>query len=65
MAKKIKIDQDLCMGCGACEGAAPEYFQLNDEGKAEVKKQYNEEDAADIEAAIDGCPGGAIEIVEE
>ncbi len=65
MVKKIKIDEELCMGCGACEGTAPDYFELGDDGKAKVKKQYDEEGKDIIEEAIDGCPAGAIELVEE
>lgn len=65
MAKKIKINRDDCMGCGACEGTAPDYFELDDEGKAKVKKQYDEADKDIIEEAVDGCPVQAIEIVEE
>jgi len=62
---KITIDKDACLGCGACEGTAPDYFELDDEGKAKVKKQYEEEDKDIIQEATDGCPVQAIEIVEE
>ena len=30
------VDQDLCIGCGMCNAACPEVFELNDEGKAEA-----------------------------
>lgn len=65
MAQKITIDRDLCMGCGSCEGTAPDHFELDDEGKAKVKKQYDEADKDIIQEAIDGCPVQAIELVEE
>ncbi len=63
--KKIIIDDELCIGCGACEGLAPDHFELKEDGKAHVKKQYSEEDKDIIEEAKDGCPAGAIEIKEE
>ncbi|MCL5410557.1 MAG: ferredoxin [Patescibacteria group bacterium] len=62
--KKIFIDDDLCIGCGACEGTAPDHFELGSDGKAHVKKQYSEEDKDIIKEAKDGCPAGAIEIKE-
>lgn len=30
------VDQDMCIGCGLCEGTCPEVFRMNDEGKAEA-----------------------------
>ena len=32
------VDQDMCIGCGLCEGTCPEVFRMNDEGKAEAYK---------------------------
>lgn len=65
MAKIIKIDQDVCIGCGSCESLADEHFELGGDGKAKARKQYNEEDNDIIKNAIDGCPVNAISIVEE
>lgn len=62
--KKIVIDEDACIGCGACEGSAPDYFELGTDGKAKVIKQYNEEDADLLEEVKDNCPAGAIQIVD-
>jgi ferredoxin len=33
---KVKVDQDLCIGCGLCESLCPEVFRLSAEGKSEV-----------------------------
>lgn len=65
MTKKIEIDDELCIGCGACTSVAPDYFDLGDDGKAHVKKQYDEKDDDIIVEAKDGCPAGAIEIKED
>lgn len=60
--KKIKVNQDLCIGCGSCEQIAPEHFELNSEGKSEVKKQYDEKDKDIIEEAVESCPVDAITV---
>ena len=63
---KVKVNQEACIGCGACTSIAEELFQINDEGLSEVKV---EEVAADLDEkakeAIDSCPTGAIEEVTE
>ena len=64
---KLKVDKDLCIGCGACQAVAPEVFEIEDDGLAttivdEVPKNI-EEDAID---AKEGCPTSAIaEVTEE
>lgn len=59
--KQLAVDADTCIGCGACEGTAPDYFELKD-GVSVVKKQYDEKDADVIEEAINGCPVQAISL---
>ena len=38
MAVKLKVNKDVCIGCGACVGALPEAFTFDAEGKAECVK---------------------------
>ena len=57
---KFNVDQELCIGCGACESRCPEVFELVDE-KSTVKldpvpAEYHESALG----AEDGCPAGAI-----
>lgn len=33
---KAKVIENLCIGCGACEGIAPEEFRINDNGISEA-----------------------------
>ncbi|OQX70706.1 hypothetical protein B6D52_03665 [Candidatus Parcubacteria bacterium 4484_255] len=54
------IDQELCVGCGACANLCPEVFRMQEDGKAEVIKSN---DKCDYEMAVDSCPVGAIKIV--
>jgi len=53
----IKIDKDMCIGCGACAAECPEGIEMNDEGKAHVK---NQEEADKCSSVVDVCPVGAI-----
>lgn len=54
----IEIDQDACMGCEACVETCPEVFELNADGKAQVKDPDSDADCVD--EAIDSCPAEAI-----
>lgn len=57
--KKIIVDKEKCIGCGACESICPITFELK-QGKAKVKSQPKnitcEQDAAD------SCPVQAIKV---
>ena len=60
MSHKIVVDQDKCIGCGACESACPNSFKLTD-GKAHPIKAEVEKISCEKEAAV-GCPVGAISV---
>ena len=59
---KVKVNQDACVGCGACTNVAEDLFKIDDNG---LSKEINEEVPAGKEdearEAIDTCPTGAIE----
>ncbi len=60
MAKKVSIDKDLCIGCGACTGICPNVFGFDDEGKADVIAEVSDDDEEACDEAVAGCPVGAI-----
>jgi ferredoxin len=63
---RIKVDEDLCLGCGICEGLAPEVFSLANEPFAEVLLDpVPEEYEEDVIQSIEECPEEAIIIIEE
>jgi len=68
---KVKVNQDACIGCGACQAIAPDVFEFNEEGYAETKAETNlldtmeEELKNDVMDALEGCPTSAIVEVEE
>jgi ferredoxin len=56
----VKIDEDKCIGCGACESVCLQGFQVID-GKAKIKNPK----ADCIKEAISACPRGAILMDDE
>ena len=59
---KLKVDENLCIGCGACEAACKKCFRINDEeGVAEViVKEIPKELEEKAIDAKEGCPAQAI-----
>jgi ferredoxin len=55
----VKINEEACIGCGACEAVCPDVFELKD-GKAHVKKVQEKSKLACVKEAVEGCPVGAI-----
>lgn len=58
--KKVKVNQDLCIGCGFCMGQYPDYFKSNDQGLSEAKVSEVNDDNKDVVMAMEGCPTEAI-----
>ena len=58
---KVKINEDSCIGCGACQAIADDVFELNDEGISEVKVDIVDDNLKEqVVEAIESCPTGAI-----
>lgn len=60
MAHKIMVDQEKCIGCGACAATCPDSFELKD-GKAHPKRAEVEEISCEKDAES-GCPVNAISV---
>ncbi len=59
---KIKVNEAACIGCGACEAIASDYFVLNDERIVEAKKvEVASDDENVVVEACGSCPTSAIE----
>lgn len=54
----VEVDKDSCIGCGSCVAVAPEIFELDDDGKADVKKDETTEKTKE---AATVCPVDAID----
>lgn len=57
----VKVNEDTCIGCGACQALVPDVFDINDDGFAYVMEDADvEKFEEEVNDAIDGCPTGAI-----
>jgi len=61
----VLVDQELCIGCGACEEICPAVFHVDEEiGKSQVMDAEACEFADCCEAAEENCPVEAITLEE-
>ena len=58
---KVIVDQEKCIGCGACVAIDPENFDFNEDGISTVIKEEATDRAKEAEEA---CPVYAIDIIE-
>ncbi|NMO95363.1 ferredoxin [Paenibacillus lemnae] len=74
MAKYTWVDKDTCIACGACGATAPDIYDYDDEGLAEVIYEGDsnrgvtvipEDMYEDMEDACDGCPTDSIRVADE
>ena len=56
---KLKVNEEKCIGCGACVAIDPEHFDFNDSGLSSVISEENLE-SANLTSAMESCPTGAI-----
>jgi len=61
--KKIKVNPEACIGCGACVAIDPEHFEFNDEGLSSVISNENLE-TDELKNAIASCPVSVIKLEE-
>ena len=57
---KVKVDEDLCAGCGPCEDVCPEVFEVVDDMakvKVDVVPPELEEKCRE---AVESCPSEAL-----
>lgn len=63
---QISVDSNRCQGHVRCIAYAPEAFDIDDEGYAQVNAQFSEMGTVDgnMAAAIDNCPERAIVVTD-
>ncbi|KAA8784450.1 ferredoxin [Paenibacillus sp. 4624] len=74
MSKYTWVEKDTCIACGACGATAPDIYDYDDEGLAEVifdgdanqgVKAIPEDLFDDMQDACDGCPTDSIKVADE
>lgn len=53
----LKIDQEKCIGCGACQSICPEVFEMDINNQVILK---SDKKVDCIKEAIESCPVNAI-----
>jgi ferredoxin len=61
---KVKVDKNICIGCGTCVVIAPKSFKLGDDCKAEIVEPQ-EDNKEKIKEAVDSCPVSAIKSTDQ
>jgi len=73
---KVEHNKPDCIGCAACAAVAPEFWEMNDEGKADLKgckereddweeKEISQEDYELYKESADSCPVNVIHITDK
>ena len=57
----VKVDKDICIGCGLCASMLPEVFEMGKDGKAKVKNPSGAL-IEKIKEVADMCPVKAIKV---
>ncbi len=60
----VRVDRELCTGSGVCIAFAPASFAHDAETKAVVLDSAGDP-VSDVRAAAEGCPTGAIVLIDE
>jgi len=69
-------DRPNCIGCAACEAVAPEFWEMNSDGKSDIKGgkskdngwqelEFEEKDFEVNKEGADSCPVNVIHIVKK
>lgn len=64
--KKVVVNTDGCIGCGACVAICPKVFKFNDNVKSYTSAQpTNDKERQDVQSSIDTCPVEVIYLENE
>lgn len=72
----LQHDRPNCIGCAACEAVAPDFWEMNEDGKSDIKNaknlangwqelEFKEKNFVENKDAADSCPVNVIHIVNK
>ncbi len=72
----LQHDKPNCIGCAACEAVAPDFWQMNEDGKSDIKGSKRLDDGSEVldieekdfqanKEAAESCPVNVIHIVKK
>ena len=72
----LRHDRPNCIGCAACEAVTPDFWEMNDDGKSDIKGgknvdngwqelEFKEKDLEINKDGADSCPVNVIHIVKK
>jgi ferredoxin len=59
---KAQVDQEACIGCGACVDICPDVFKMEDDTVTASVQELSEESVKSVKEAQDTCPVDAIAV---
>ena len=76
MAFKLEHDRPNCIGCAACAGISPEFWEMDDDGKSDIIGSKKREDGwEELEVddghlktnqeAAEACPVNVIHVIKD
>ncbi len=57
----VEVDKETCIGCGTCVALCSEVFELDSDGKAQVKEGADT-NLECVKEAAEACPVNAIKV---
>ena len=72
----LQHDRPNCIGCAACEAVAPDFWEMNEDGKSDIKNakslengwqemEITKKNFTENKDAADSCPVNVIHIVKK
>jgi ferredoxin len=62
---RVEVDRDRCASTGGCEAAAPEVFEIGDDGELQIlQPEPPEELLSAVRRAVGACPTRALRLVD-
>ncbi len=59
---KVKVDENLCIGCGTCEALCPNVFKMENGKSVVIAEDCGD---CDCQETIESCPVNAISMESE